>query len=159
MTEEEEKKVTDHIVKRLQLGAGLDLHQVQDLVQELLMAVVDANPERYVLWGDNPDSPYRPPEPWVRRFLQRHKLKYRSSMHINGARARVTREELELWFEDIKQILSSDPELVEAMSDPSRVFNWVSDDTLTSICTFWLRQELKESQFSSVHPSVQFKFV
>ena len=78
------------------------------------MGAVDANPERYVPWGDNPDSPYRPPEPWVRRFLQRHKLKYRSSMHINGARARVTREELELWFEDVREILSSDPELVEA---------------------------------------------
>ena len=71
MTEEEEKKVRDHIVQRLQLGVGLDLYQVQDLIQELLMGVVDANPERYVPWGDNHESPYRPPEAWVRRFLKR----------------------------------------------------------------------------------------
>ena len=129
MTEEEEKKVKDHIVQRLQLGVGLDLYQVQDLIQELLMGVVDANPERYVPWGDNPESPYRPPEAWVRRFLKRQNLKYRSSMHINGARARISREEVELWFEDIRQILFSDPELTEAMADPSRVFNWVSVGT------------------------------
>ena len=96
------------------------------------MTVVDANPERYVPWGDDPDSPYRPPEKWVRRFLTRNNLKYRSSMHINGARARVNKEEVELWFEDVRQILFSDPELVEAMADPSRVWNWVSVDTLSS---------------------------
>ena len=131
MTEEEEKKVRDHIVQRLQLGVGLDLYQVQDLIQELLMGVVDANPERYVPWGDNHESPYRPPEAWVRRFLKRKNLKYRSSMHINGARARISREEVELWFEDVRQILFSDPELTEAMADPSRVFNWVS----VSVCS------------------------
>ena len=131
MTEEEEKKVKDHIIQRLQLGVGLDLYQVQDLVQELLMGVVDANPERYVPWGENHESPYRPPEAWVRRFLKRKNLKYRSSMHINGARARISREEVELWFEDVRQILFSDPELTEAMADPSRVFNWVS----VSVCS------------------------
>ena len=133
LTEEEERKIKDHVIERLKLGVGLDLYQVQDLIQELLMGVVDANPERYVPWGDNPDSPYRPPDKWVRRFLKRHNLKYRSSMHINDARARVTREELELWFEDVREILSSDPELVEAMADPSRVFNWVSASTLSVV--------------------------
>ena len=133
LTEEEEKKIKDHMIERLKLGVGLDLYQVQDLIQELLMGVVDANPERYVPWGDNPDSPYRPPDKWVRRFLRRQNLKYRSSMYINDARARVTREEVELWFEDVRQILSSDPELVEAMADPSRVFNWVSVSTLSVV--------------------------
>ena len=52
-------------------------------------------------------------------------------MHINGARARISREEVELWFEDVRQILFSDPELTEAMADPSRVFNWVS----VSVCS------------------------
>ena len=140
MTEEEEKKVKDHIVQRLKLGVGLDLYQVQDLIQELLMGVVDANPERYVPWGDNPDSPYRPSECWVRRFLKRHNLKYRSSMHINNARAHVTREEVELWFEDVRQILS-DPELAEAMADPSRVFNWVRVSTFI-VCSCCLNDIL-----------------
>ena len=134
MTTEEEEKVKDHIVQRLKLGVGLDLYQVQDLVQELLMGVVDANPERYVPWGDNEESPYRPPVAWVRRFLKRKNLKYRASMNINNARARVNREEVELWFKDVGQILFSDPELAEAMADPSRVFNWVSVGTF-NVCS------------------------
>ena len=141
MTEAEEEKIREHTIERLKLGVGLDLDQMQDLIQELLLGVVDANPERFVPWGDNGDSPYRPPVQWVRRFLKRNNLKYRSSMNINGARACVTREELELWFEDVRQILTANPELIEAMADPSRQVNWVI------ICTFVFfssDQELKE---------------
>ena len=141
MTEAEEEKIREHTIERLKLGVGLDLDQMQDLIQELLLGVIDANPERYVPWGDNGDSPYRPPVQWVRRFLKRNNLKYRSSMNINGARACVTREELELWFEDVRQILTANPELIEAMADPSRQVNWVI------ICTFVFfssDQELKE---------------
>ena len=134
MSEQEEMKIREHCIDRLKLGVGLDLHQVQDLIQELLMGAVDANPERFVPWADT-ESPYRPPENWVRRFLTRNNLKYRSSMHINGARARVTREEVELWFEDVRQILFSDPELAEAAEDSSRSWNWVSVDMLLRFFT------------------------
>ena len=71
-----------------------------------------------------------PTEKYVRGFLKRHKLTYRSTMSIHKGRAIVDPRTLDSWFDLTKERLLNDPELAECWKDPRRIFN--QDET--SLC-------------------------
>ena len=64
-----------------------------------------------------------PNKSWVRRFAERHGLARRKCSIINYGRAITTPHNLDIWFDNIWKFSSSKPELFEAISDPSQVFN------------------------------------
>ena len=47
------------IVERAELGCGMVLCQVQDLIQEILLVAIAVNPLRTSPWADDPDSPHK----------------------------------------------------------------------------------------------------
>ena len=46
------------IVERAELGCGMVLCQVQDLIQEILLVAIAVNPLRTSPWADDRDSPH-----------------------------------------------------------------------------------------------------
>ena len=126
-TPEEEKILKNFIVERVELGVGLTLHQVQDVMQEILLEAIKVNPTRTTNWADNM---HLPTEKYVRGFLKRHNLTYRSTMSIHKGRAIVDPSTVDSWFDLTKERLLNDPELAECWKDPRRIFN--QDET--SLC-------------------------
>ena len=97
LTPEEEKQVMELIVERAELGCGMVLCQVQDLIQEIIMAAISVNPLRTSPWADNEESPHYPTERYTRKLLERHKMTLRASMPLHNGRAVLTPEDLDRW--------------------------------------------------------------
>ena len=133
-TPQEEIQIAAHAVERVQIGCGLDINQLQYLMQALLIAAIEANPQRTSPWSqfppDKPELQHLPTKRYVRSFLERHRLKPRRSMPLNKGRAVLTVTDLRNWQRDTALRLLVDPELAAAMADPARVFN--QDET--SLC-------------------------
>ena len=120
MTEEEELKVVDVVTKMLELGFGLDARRLQDLIQELLQALVKVNPDRNTEWDEN-----RPDHNYIRHFCERHNIVYRATMELCSSRAAVSDEEIKLWFQDLADALVTNPEYADCFKDPRRIYNLV----------------------------------
>ena len=105
----------------LLLGYGFDARRLADLIQELLLAVVKVNPDRNVekFLNNRPDSNF------VYNFARRHGLVYRRTMELCNARAAVSKEEIDLWFQDTREALVDNPEFSECFKDPRRLLNLV----------------------------------
>ena len=121
----------------------LDLLQVQHLMQDCLFVLIAANPKRTSPWADvDPETPWMkhlPSKKFVRTFLKRHRLVFRSSMPLNHGRAILKVEDLREWQDLTEAALFGDPDLAEMMEDGSRIFN--QDETalcpgILSICPF-----------------------
>ena len=87
----------DLIVERAELGCGMVLCQVQDLIQDVLMAVISVNPLRTSPWADNTESPHYPTERYTRKLLERNRMTLRASMPLHNGRAVLTPEDLDRW--------------------------------------------------------------
>ena len=59
----------------------------------------------------------------MRAFADRNGISLRKSSMISKGRAFISPKHFVLWFSDIGQHLKSQPELLEALCDPKRVFN------------------------------------
>ena len=58
------------------------MFKVQDVMQEMIMEAKKVNPARTSPWAEK-DSPHLPTEAYVRSFLKRHRLSFRSTMSIH----------------------------------------------------------------------------
>ena len=105
----------------LLLGYGFDSGRLTDLIQELLQGVAKVNPDRNVERFDN----NRPDRNYVYTFARRHGLVYRRTMELCNARAAVSKEEIDLWFQDTRIALVDNPEYADCFKDPKRIFNMV----------------------------------
>ena len=112
LSAEEEQKVLNHVKWRQQIGYGLDWQNLQQLLQEILTAVTTANPERFTGLEDRVQLPGMS---WVCRFAERHNLVPRTTMAISKGRQVITPEELSLWQSDVYSVISSKPELLDAL--------------------------------------------
>ena len=68
---------------------------------------------------------------FVRRLADRNNLSLRRTAEISKGRQVLTEADLRLWQKDAVDYLWSKPELVEALQDPSRIFN--QDETSVQI--------------------------
>ena len=136
-TAEEERKISDVIVWSAKIGYGFDWAGLQDLVQEALLALTAADPSRKT---GLESSGHRPDKAWVRRFASRHNLVVRMTMEISKGRQFIRPEDIALWQADACTFLNSDPELAEALLDPSRI--WNQDETSVQVCKWQWRNSV-----------------
>ena len=128
LTLEEEKVILSHVKWRSKIGCGVDFLQLQSLVQESLIAMKMANPDRitgYESTGQWPDRSF------VRRMVERNNLSLRRTGEISKGRQILTVSDLRSWQKDTQEFMSRTPELLAALQDPSRVFNM--DETSVQI--------------------------
>ena len=85
----------------------------------VIEGIKKVDPGRAFPWED---KEYRPSYGYIRSFMKRNNLVKRSTMGLHKGRAVVTKEALLLWFEEVGARLFGDPELAEAMMDPTRIF-------------------------------------
>ena len=121
MTVEEELKIVEVAKKMLGLGYGFDSRRLADLIQEELQALAKVNPDRNTDWDEN-----RPDHNFIRNFTTRHNLVYRNTMELCHSRAAVSKEEIDLWFQDTATALVTNPEYADCFKDPKRIYNLVS---------------------------------
>ena len=80
LTHDEEGEIVDHVKWRAAVGCGVDWHQLQLLVQEVLLGLKIANPERMTGYEG---SGQLPNVNFIRRLAERHRLTLRSSSEIS----------------------------------------------------------------------------
>ena len=67
----------------------------------------------------------------MRRFAAQNNLVLRKSSVISKGRAVVSKENLDLWFSDVGNFLTSKADLMVPLKDPRRVFN--QDETAVEL--------------------------
>ena len=80
LTQQEEAAIVTHLKWRASIGCGMDWRQLQSLIQEVLIGVKEANPERitgYENTGQVPNITF------VRRLADRHNLTLRKASEIS----------------------------------------------------------------------------
>ena len=87
LTEEEEKKITDLLVWRVERGFGYKHHDVALLIQELLKSVCASNRDR-VSGLEGVD--HFPDESFVYNFARRNKLVLRTTTELSNAMNQLT---------------------------------------------------------------------
>ena len=80
LTKEEEQKVIDHVKWRASTGCGVSPSQLQSLIQEVLLAVKEANPDRITGYEDCGQLPSRY---YVRRLVERNNISLRRTAEIS----------------------------------------------------------------------------
>ena len=80
LTLEEESKIMDHLKWRASTGCGVNYSQLQSLIQEVLLAVKEANPDRVTGYEDSGQMPERS---FIRRLISRHNIKLRRTAEIS----------------------------------------------------------------------------
>ena len=120
LTDEEEKKIVDHIIYRQRIGCGMTYLQLQLLIQEVLVAVTSSNPERTSPYADKGHFPNRQ---FARNLAKRHNLTLRATMEISKGRQILSVDDLVAWQKDTEAGLLNMAEFKDCFRDGSRVFN------------------------------------
>ena len=128
LTEEEERKIVDHILFRKTIGCEMSLYQVQLLIQEVLITVCSANPDRTSPYAD---SNHMPNKMFVSRFVSKHRLTLRAALEISKGRQILTKFDLEKWQQETQEGLVNHPKFQDCFLDSSRIFN--QDETSLQI--------------------------
>ena len=124
----EEEMIVRHVKHMAEIGYGASWITLKKLIQEILLSLKSANPNRITGLEDQGQLPS---QSWVRRFAAQNNLVLRKSSVISKGRALITPENLDLWFSDVGRFLASKADLMAAMIDPRRVFN--QDETTVEL--------------------------
>ena len=120
LTKEEEKKLCEHIVHLLKLGYSLTFPELRCLIQEALIRLCQANPDRTSPWEE---ENHLPTGNFVYAFAARHNLVLRSTMELSKARSMLSLETLLSWFRDTAGALVNHPDFEDCWSDARRILN------------------------------------
>ena len=125
MTPAEEKRIVDHIQFLATVNkTGVSFTGLRSLLQTVLLAIHKAQPGRANIFEK---ENFLPSKNFVQSFTKRHKLSTVKSKEISHGRKQLKAADIEEWFAITECKFFSDPELQEAIQDPSRVFN--TDET------------------------------
>ena len=91
-----------------------------DVIQWMIQGIQKVDPKRQFRWEE---TNFRPTRKYIRNFMRRNNFVKRSTMGLHKGRAVITKEDLLRWFLEVGGRLFGDPELREAMADPSRMVN------------------------------------
>ena len=130
LTAEEEQKIVNHVIYRQQIGCGMTFPQLQLLIQEVLVAVIAANPDRTSPYAANGHYPNRF---FTRRFAERYNLTLRATMEISKGRQILSLDDLVAWQKDTEAGLVNNEVVAECFNDAGRVFN--QDETSVQVGT------------------------
>ena len=118
--QDEEELVCEYILDRIKRGFGIVESQLMDVIQWMIEGIQKVDPKRQFRWEE---KNFRPSRKYIRCFMRRNNLVKRSTMGLHKGRAVITKEDLLRWFLEVGGRLFGDPELREAMADPSRMVN------------------------------------
>ena len=104
--------IVEHVKWRVSVGYGLDWAMLRLLLQELFIAIKQANPTRVTGLKDIGKLSSLS---WLHHFAERHNISGRATMPISKGRQSITPEEIQLWQEDAIAFFSSKPELMDAL--------------------------------------------
>ena len=128
LTPDEESKIVSHVKWRASVGCGLEWRQLQSIIQEVLLGVKSANPDRITGYEDTAQLPN---VDFCRRLALRHNLSLRRTSEITKGRQILTKDDLQLWQMETENFLFANPDLRAAMLDPRRIFN--QDETAIEV--------------------------
>ena len=120
MSDAEEQKVVQFVIKRAELGCGVGWDQLRNIIQEVLISLCNANPNRSSTFEQSGHLPNRS---FVRRFAERQNLVLLRTMELSKGRQILTTADLSMWQEHTQERLLGDPRLAECFKDPRRLFN------------------------------------
>ena len=152
MTTEEEAKIEEHVVKMQQWGYGESWESLRFLIQEVLLSIKKANPNRVT---NLEDTNQLATKCWVRNFAKRHNLTLRKTSVISKGRAIISPEDIQMWFNDVGGFLNSRPDLMEALADPQRVFNQDETAVELGVGGQWVLARRNTKQVYSVSSSTR----
>ena len=92
---DEEKKICEHIIHLLKLGYSLTFFELRNLIQEALIKLCQANPDRTSPWVEENHFPH---DNFVYNFAARNDLVLRSTMELSKARSMLSLESLMSWY-------------------------------------------------------------
>ncbi|XP_045767599.1 uncharacterized protein LOC123868946 isoform X2 [Maniola jurtina] len=114
LSQEEEKLLVQWVLHMADRHFPVTKDHLLDSVQKI---IIEKNLDTC------PFTNNRPGKKWYASFLKRHpEIKERIAQNLSRARENVTEEELRNWFDINRKYLESRG-LVEALTDPNRVFN------------------------------------
>ena len=128
LEQHEEEMIVTHVKHMAKIGYGASWNTLRLLLQEILLSLKSANANRITGLEDKGQLPSIS---WVRRFAARNNLVLRKSSVISKGRAIVSKENLDLWFSDVGNFLTSKANLMVALKDPRRVYN--QDETAVEL--------------------------
>ena len=152
LTPEEEQRVVQHILYWAAIGYGESWKTVRRLLQQVLIEIKAANPQRVTGLEKQGQLPSTS---WVSRFSQRHNLVLRKCSIISEGRAIISPHDVSLWFEDVGNFLASKPDLLEALSDPRRVYNQDETAIEHGVGNQWVLAMKGEKQVYAVSSSTR----
>ena len=120
LNKEEEKKICDHIIHLVKLGYSLTFFELRKLIQEALIKLCQANPERTSPWKE---VNHFPVDSFVYNFAARNNLVLRSTMELSKARSMLSLEGLMSWYQDTANALVNHQDYADCWGDPRRVLN------------------------------------
>ena len=80
LSSSEELEIINHVKWRASVGCGVNFQQLQLLIQEVMLAIKQANPARITSYESSNQLPHRM---FVRRLAERHNLSLRRSAEIS----------------------------------------------------------------------------
>ena len=120
LNKDEEKKICEHIIQLLKLGYSLTFFELRNLIQEALIKLCQANPDRTSPWEE---VNHFPEGNFVYSFAARNDLVLRSTMELSKARSMLSTEGLMSWFRDTANALVNHQDYADCWKDARRVLN------------------------------------
>ena len=117
---DEEKKICEHIIHLLKLGYSLTFFELRNLIQEALIKLCQANPDRTSPWVEENHFPH---DNFVYNFAARNDLVLRSTMELSKARSMLSLEGLMSWYRDTAGALVNHPDYADCWKDARRIIN------------------------------------
>ena len=124
----EGEKIASHALHLAKIGYGLSWLGLRLLMQDLLLSIKEANPDRVTGLEEKGQLPSTS---FVRRWAERNNLSLKKSSAISKGRAVVKPEDHGMWFGDVGSFIKEKSRLAAALKDPRRVFN--QDETANEL--------------------------
>ena len=122
--QEMELKLKEHLVWMMEIGFGLTHCNLKLLCQNLMEAMLAADPEAETPWKTKDgEATTCPPDHFVYNFCERHGFVLKSSMELSHAKSVLTPADLRLWQRDTYVGLVS--KFLDLFRDPRRLHNQV----------------------------------
>ena len=120
LTKEEENLIVGLLQERAEMGMGLTMVQLAALLQQTLLEIKAAEPDRTTGFEASGQTPsYK----FLINFRIRNQISLRKTQEMKRGRELLSLEEVRIWQAEMEKLKNSD-DLREVFQDPERVWNF-----------------------------------